>query len=262
VQPGSSIMPGKVNPVICEALIMVCCQVIGNDAAITYGGFGGVGSLLDLNVAMPMMAANLLDSIHLLARGLPMFDGEPGAQQVGSARLKPDEPRTRCKSLIEGSLAMCREASSPSSATTSPPPSPRTPSSRARPSASSPTRLNSRAFELINAAIPTQGELSGYIAGIAERSSLGHPHQLMCRSYGLWLWKHARLKRSNHARDYFDRIVMQSTSLSLESFLRTLYFIGWAWQIESMSQASVPRIVSALPRTDVTEELATSLDIV
>jgi hypothetical protein len=56
VQPGSSIMPGKVNPVICEAMMMVCCQVIGNDAAVTCGGLGGVGSLLDLNVAMPMMA--------------------------------------------------------------------------------------------------------------------------------------------------------------------------------------------------------------
>lgn len=99
VQPGSSIMPGKVNPVICEALIMVACQVVGNDAAITYGGFGGVGSLLDLNVAMPMMAHNLLESIHLLARGCRIFD------QNLLADLKPNEER--CKSLIEGSLAMC-----------------------------------------------------------------------------------------------------------------------------------------------------------
>jgi fumarate hydratase class II len=99
VQPGSSIMPGKVNPVICEALIMVACQVIGNDTAITYGGFGGVGSLLDLNVAMPMMAANMLDSIHLLAKGCDMF-----TTNLLEA-LAPDE--TRCKSLIEGSLAMC-----------------------------------------------------------------------------------------------------------------------------------------------------------
>ena len=99
VQPGSSIMPGKVNPVICESLIMVACQVVGNDAAITYGGFGGVGSLLDLNVAMPMMAHNLLESIHLLARACRMFD------QNLLADLKPNEER--CKSLIEGSLAMC-----------------------------------------------------------------------------------------------------------------------------------------------------------
>ncbi|MCX5690353.1 MAG: class II fumarate hydratase [Planctomycetota bacterium] len=99
VQPGSSIMPGKVNPVICEALVMVTCQVIGNDAAITYGGFGGVGSLLDLNVAMPMMAANMLDSIHLLSKACDMFTTN---LLYG---LKPDE--ARCKGLIEGSLAMC-----------------------------------------------------------------------------------------------------------------------------------------------------------
>jgi fumarate hydratase, class II len=113
VQPGSSIMPGKVNPVICESMIMVCCQVIGNDAAITYGGFGGVGSLLDLNVAMPMMAHNLLDSIHLIARASRMFtqnlvrehQGDPSIGLPPSPGLQPDT--ARCKSLIEGSLAMC-----------------------------------------------------------------------------------------------------------------------------------------------------------
>jgi fumarate hydratase class II len=72
-QPGSSIMPGKVNPVICESVIMVACQVIGNDAAITAGGLGGVGSLLELNVAMPMMADNLITSIMLLANASKMF---------------------------------------------------------------------------------------------------------------------------------------------------------------------------------------------
>jgi fumarate hydratase class II len=66
-QPGSSIMPGKVNPVICESVMQVACQVIGNDLAITAGGFGGVGSLLQLNVAMPMMVDNLIASINLLA---------------------------------------------------------------------------------------------------------------------------------------------------------------------------------------------------
>jgi fumarate hydratase, class II len=99
VQPGSSIMPGKTNPVIAESMIMVCCHVIGNDTAITLGGMGGIGSLLDLNVAMPMMAANLLDSICLLSRSCTVFtdnllDG-----------LKADEKR--CQELIEGSLAMC-----------------------------------------------------------------------------------------------------------------------------------------------------------
>ena len=99
VQPGRSIMPGKVNPVIAESAIMVCCQVVGNDAAVSLGGFGGVGSLLDLNVAMPMMAANLLDSVHLLARAMTMFNDNLLRD------LEPDEDR--CQSLIEGSLAMC-----------------------------------------------------------------------------------------------------------------------------------------------------------
>jgi fumarate hydratase class II len=99
VQPGSSIMPGKVNPVICESLIMVCCQVIGNDAAVTLGNLGGVGSVLDLNVAMPMMAANVLESIRLLARACAMF------QQNLLDGLKVDEKK--CQELIEGSLAMC-----------------------------------------------------------------------------------------------------------------------------------------------------------
>jgi fumarate hydratase class II len=99
VQPGSSIMPGKVNPVICEAVVMASCQVIGNDAAVTYGGFGGVGSLLDLNVAMPMMAANLLDSIHLTARSCHVFT----ENLLGGLEADAD----RCAALIEGSLAMC-----------------------------------------------------------------------------------------------------------------------------------------------------------
>jgi fumarate hydratase class II len=72
-QPGSSIMPGKVNPVICESVMQVACQAIGNDAAITLGGMGGIGSLLELNVAMPMMAANLLDSVTLLANAASVF---------------------------------------------------------------------------------------------------------------------------------------------------------------------------------------------
>jgi len=98
-QPGSSIMPGKVNPVICESLIMVCCQVIGNDAAISAGNMGGVGSVLDLNVTMPMMADNLISSIHLLSRGMHVFTDK---LLVG---LRPNE--ARCAELIEGSLAMC-----------------------------------------------------------------------------------------------------------------------------------------------------------
>ncbi|MEE9129481.1 MAG: class II fumarate hydratase [Phycisphaerales bacterium] len=67
IQPGSSIMPGKVNPVICESVMQVACQVIGNDTAITMGAMGGIGSLFQLNVAMPMMADNLMQTIDLLA---------------------------------------------------------------------------------------------------------------------------------------------------------------------------------------------------
>ena len=64
LQPGSSIMPGKVNPVVPEAMSMVCAQVIGNDASVTFAGASGN---FELNVMMPVMAANLLQSIRLLA---------------------------------------------------------------------------------------------------------------------------------------------------------------------------------------------------
>ena len=64
LQPGSSIMPGKVNPVICEAVCQVCAQVIGNDAAVAFGGAAGN---FELNVMMPVIARNLLSSIRLLA---------------------------------------------------------------------------------------------------------------------------------------------------------------------------------------------------
>jgi len=66
-------MPGKVNPVICEAVMMMACQVIGNDQAITLGGMGGIGSLLQLNVAMPMMADCLITNITILANSANMF---------------------------------------------------------------------------------------------------------------------------------------------------------------------------------------------
>ena len=70
LQPGSSIMPGKVNPVIPESMAMVCAQVIGNDAAITIGGQSGN---FQLNVMLPMIAYNLLQSIEILANGARML---------------------------------------------------------------------------------------------------------------------------------------------------------------------------------------------
>ena len=66
LQPGSSIMPGKVNPVISEMMMQVSSQVIGNDAAVTWGGANGN---FELNVMMPLIAHNLLESIDLLASG-------------------------------------------------------------------------------------------------------------------------------------------------------------------------------------------------
>ena len=96
VQPGSSIMPGKVNPVMAESLMQVGSQVIGNDATITLGGLAGN---FELNVMMPVMAHNLLQSIELLANGTVQFNEQC---LVG---LEAD--RERCESLVEESLAMC-----------------------------------------------------------------------------------------------------------------------------------------------------------
>ncbi len=71
VQPGSSIMPGKVNPVIPEALLQVCAQVMGNDLAVTLGGQSGS---FELNVMMPLIGHNLLQSIEILSAGVRVFD--------------------------------------------------------------------------------------------------------------------------------------------------------------------------------------------
>jgi fumarate hydratase class II len=70
-EPGSSIMPGKVNPTQSEALIQVCLQVIGNDTTIAAAE--AHGSILDLNVTKPVMIVNLLDSIRLISRGIDSF---------------------------------------------------------------------------------------------------------------------------------------------------------------------------------------------
>jgi fumarate hydratase class II len=70
LQPGSSIMPGKVNPVICEAVCQVCTQVIGNDAAVAFGGAAGN---FELNVMMPVIGRNLLSSLGLLSSVVPLL---------------------------------------------------------------------------------------------------------------------------------------------------------------------------------------------
>ena len=70
LQPGSSIMPGKVNPVICEAVGQVCTQVIGNDAAVAFGGAAGN---FELNVMMPVIGRNLLASGRLLTAVTPLL---------------------------------------------------------------------------------------------------------------------------------------------------------------------------------------------
>jgi fumarate hydratase class II len=73
LQPGSSIMPGKVNPVLVETIMQVCSQVEGNDVTIGVGAMGGVGSLMELNVSMPCMAERLLESIRLIANAGDVF---------------------------------------------------------------------------------------------------------------------------------------------------------------------------------------------
>ena len=70
-EPGSSIMPGKVNPTQCEALTMLCCQVFGNDVAINFGGASGN---FELNVYKPLIAHNFLQSVRLLADGMASFE--------------------------------------------------------------------------------------------------------------------------------------------------------------------------------------------
>ncbi|MBC7514072.1 MAG: class II fumarate hydratase [Herminiimonas sp.] len=70
-EPGSSIMPGKVNPTQCEAMTMLCCQVFGNDVAITFGGASGN---FELNVFKPLIAHAFLQSVRLLADGIAGFD--------------------------------------------------------------------------------------------------------------------------------------------------------------------------------------------
>jgi fumarate hydratase, class II len=94
LQPGSSIMPGKVNPVLCEAVCQVVAQVVGNDAAVAFAGAAGN---FELNVMLPVMARNVLESIRLIGNVSRVF-------------------ADRCVAGIEANVARCREyaESSPS----------------------------------------------------------------------------------------------------------------------------------------------------
>jgi fumarate hydratase class II len=111
LQPGSSIMPGKVNPVIPEAVMMVGAQVVGNDATIAWAN--ALGSNFDLNVMMPVIAYNLLQSIEILTNAAKHLadkcvDAEKhlsGKKVHGVVGIEADE--ARCRDLIELSLAMC-----------------------------------------------------------------------------------------------------------------------------------------------------------
>ncbi|MDQ2660133.1 MAG: class II fumarate hydratase, partial [Verrucomicrobiota bacterium] len=94
-QPGSSIMPGKVNPVICESMMMVCAQIMGNDTCITWAGANGN---LELNVMMPVMAHNLLESIRLLSNACEILT----EKCVNGIQANEE----RCKELVELSMAM------------------------------------------------------------------------------------------------------------------------------------------------------------
>jgi len=94
-QPGSSIMPGKVNPVIAESLMMICAQVIGNDSTVTLAGQSGN---FELNVMMPVMAYNVLESAELLTKGSINF------RDRCVEGISANEER--CREMIEKSLAM------------------------------------------------------------------------------------------------------------------------------------------------------------
>ena len=96
VQPGSSIMPGKVNPVICESMLQVCSQVIANDLAVT---LGGLGSIFELNLMLPLIGHNLLYSADILANSIKIFK----VKLIDN--IKAD--KEKCENYIEGSLAMC-----------------------------------------------------------------------------------------------------------------------------------------------------------
>jgi fumarate hydratase class II len=95
-QPGSSIMPGKVNPVMCESMMQVCARVIGNDGGLAFAG--ATGSNFELNIMMPMMGATVLESCHLLTGVTRAF--------VDFCALEMEANAEACQAAVEQSLAM------------------------------------------------------------------------------------------------------------------------------------------------------------
>ncbi|MGB7343408.1 MAG: class II fumarate hydratase [Pirellulaceae bacterium] len=96
-QPGSSIMPGKVNPVMCESMMQLTARVIGNDTGLTMAGASGGN--FQLNIMMPMMAHTILESIHLLSSGTESFC------DFCVDEMEPNEKA--CEASVEQSLSMC-----------------------------------------------------------------------------------------------------------------------------------------------------------
>jgi fumarate hydratase class II len=95
-QPGSSIMPGKVNPVMCESMMQVCARVLGNDQTITFAG--ATGGQFELNIMMPVMGLTILESIALLASCTRAF--------IDFCALEMQANRAACERQVEQSLAM------------------------------------------------------------------------------------------------------------------------------------------------------------
>lgn len=95
-QPGSSIMPGKVNPVMCESMMQVAARVIGNDQTIAFSG--ATGGQFELNIMMPVMGLAILESIHLLASCTQAF--------IDFCALEMEANRSQCEKQVEESLAM------------------------------------------------------------------------------------------------------------------------------------------------------------
>jgi fumarate hydratase class II len=96
-QPGSSIMPGKVNPVMCESLMQLTARVMGNDQTITVSG--AAGGQFQLNIMMPVMCHTILESIMLLSNGVDAFVNFCAAEMEANIEV--------CESFVEKSLSMC-----------------------------------------------------------------------------------------------------------------------------------------------------------